>query len=235
MNKLKPTSVADAFVHEIDVLLAYHARATNAFRGSATESGDISLLNEQVFLFAAISFEAALSDLYFAYVNKDSTLFISAKEQQIRDSVAENFGAWYASRISIPRSKHIKADELYPLLDPRGYNITFQNTRRMIAQARKNLLPEHSAKYRAITPAQRKLADCVKCVRNYIAHRSDSGFDSMTSALDGLSTGPYTSLSRSASRRVNSVGAYLKSRASTGTRTELFLREMKLFVNTIGR
>lgn len=151
MNKLNTASVAEAFQNEIDQLLAYYGRATSAFRGSPAESSDISLLNEQVFLSAAVSFESALSDLYFAYVNKDSSLFVAAKEQKIKESLTESFGSWYASKISIPHLRHISAGELYPLLDPRGYNITFQNARKMVAQARKNLLPAHADKYKAIT------------------------------------------------------------------------------------
>lgn len=76
MNKLNPANVAAAFEREIDVLLAYYERATVALRGTPTESADISLLNEQVLLSAAVSFEGALSDLYFAYVNKDSSRFL---------------------------------------------------------------------------------------------------------------------------------------------------------------
>lgn len=235
MNKLNPVSVAEAFQKEIDQLLAYYNRATKALRGSSAESGDISLLNEQVFLSAAVSFESALSDLYFAYVNKDSSLFIAAKEQKIKGNLTETFGSWYASKISIPHLRHIKADELYPLLDPRGYNITFHNARNMVAQARKNLVSAYANKYKAITPHQRKLTDCIKCIRNYVAHRSDSGFASMTVALSSLSTGPYTSLSRSPSRRVNSVGAYLKSWSGAETRTQFYLKEMCTLINVIGR
>lgn len=235
MNKLKPANIAQNFQSEINTLLAYHARATTAFRNTPTESSDISLLNEQVFLFAAVSFEGALSDLYFAYINKDSSFFMAAKEQKIKSSITETFGAWYASKVSIPHSKHIKTAELYPLVDPRGYNITFQNARNMISQARKNLLPIYASKYKAITPAQRKLADCIKCVRNYIAHRSDSGFESMTSAIASLSSGPYQALSRSNSHRVNIVGAYLKSVSGGKSRTELYLQEMTNIINLIGR
>ncbi len=234
MNKLNPKSVAKAFQKEIDQLLEYYDRATSALRGLTTESNDISLLNEQVFLSAAVSFEGALSDLYFAYINKDSSCFFAAKEQKIKDSLTETFGSWYSSKISIPHLKHIKTDELYPLLDPRGYNITFQNTRSMVAQARKNLRPDFAIKYKAITVHQRKLADCIKCIRNYIAHRSDSGFDSMTKALSSLSNGPYSPLSRSSDYRVNSVGAYLKSSTVAGSRTQLYLKEMRALINAIG-
>lgn len=235
MNKLNPENIANTFEKEINQILAYYDRATSALRGLPTESNDISLLNEQVFLSAAVSFEGALSDLYFAYINKDSSCFLAVKEQKIKDSLTENFGSWYASKISIPHLKHIKADELYSLLDPRGYNITFNNTRNMVAQARRNLLPEFGKKYKAIKVHQRKLADCIKCIRNYIAHRSDSGFYSMTKALSSLSNGTYSSLSRRSDRRVNSVGAYLKASTGAESRTQLYLKEMRTLINAIGR
>ncbi|WP_323915096.1 hypothetical protein [Aeromonas caviae] len=234
MNKLNPKSIAENFENEVNKLLEYHKRAKTAFKSTQTAKNDISLLNEQVFLFAAVSFETALSDLYFAYMNKDSSYFMAATEQRIKTTLTNSFGEWYSSRISIPHTKHIKADELYPLLDPRGYNITFQNFRKMISQSMKNLSPAFSHKYQAITPAQRKLADCIKCIRNYMAHRSDSGFDSMTAALSKLPANPYNMLSRTPAHRVNSVGAYLKSEFAGKSRTELYLEEMKTIINAIG-
>lgn len=234
MNKLNPTKIATTFEAEIDELLAYYLRARTAFGSAPTAKADVSLLSEQVFLFAAISFEGALSDIYFAYVNKDSSLFLANKEQKIKSAISEAFGPWYSSKVTIPYVKHLSADDLYPLLDPRGYNITFHNMRNMVAQAKKNLLPAFGAKYKTLTPAQRKLGDCVKYLRNYMAHRSDSGFQSMTDALASLPTA-YPSLARSKTHRVNSVGAYLKSWTGAQSRTELFLTELKNIINAIGR
>lgn len=234
MNKLSPANIASAFELEVEELLAYCSRASTAFRSTNTAKSDISLLNEQVFLFAAISFEGALSDIYFAYINKDSSRFLAKKEQKIKDAVATEFGPWYSAKVSIPHQKHMAADDLYPLLDPRGYNITFSNMRNMVVQARRNLSPNFSAKYRTLTPAQRKLGDCVKHLRNYMAHRSNTGFENMTNSLASLSGTTFTVLSRSKSHRVNSVGAYLKSRTGSESRTERFLKELKIIINAIG-
>lgn len=235
MNKLNSISIAAAFEAEVDILLAYYARARTAFSSAATAKSDISLLNEQVFLFAVISFEGALSDIYFAYVNKDSSQFLAKKEQKIKEAVASEFGQWYSSKVSIPHVKHMPAGDLYPLLDPRGYNITFANMRGMVTQAKRNLAPAFAVKYKALTPAQRKLGDCARHLRNYMAHRSDTGFDNMTNALASLSGTTFTALSRSKSHRVKSVGAYLKSMTGSESRTERFLKELKLIINTIGR
>lgn len=234
MKKLSPAKISIEFDKELDTLLTYHVRACTAFGSSPTAKSDISLLNEQVLLFAAISFEGALSDIYFAYVNKDSSQFLANKEKKIKKAVESDFGPWYSVKVSIPHMKHMLAGDLYPLLDPRGYNITFTNMRNMVAQAKRNLSPAFAAKYRALTPAQRKLGDCVKHLRNYMAHRSDSGFDNMTNALASLSGTTFSALSRSKSHRVKSVGAYLKSLSGSKSRTELLLAELKLIVNTIG-
>lgn len=234
MNKLNPAKIASSFASEVDGLLAYYGRACAAFGSAATAKNDISLLNEQVFLFAAISFEGALSDIYFAYVNKDSSWFLAKREQKIKDAVAGEFGSWYSAKVSIPHVKHMPADDLYALLDPRGYNITFSSMRNMVAQAQRNLQPAFAAKYRTLTPAQRKLGDCVKYLRNYMAHRSDTGFNNMTDTLASLSGTNFTALSRSKSHRVNSVGAYLKSWTGSENRTERFLKELKIIVNAIG-
>jgi len=66
----------------------------------------------------------------------------------------------------------------------------------------------------------------VKHIRNYIAHRSGSGFQSMTNALASLTTEPYATLSRSKTYRVKSVGAYLKACTGNESRTGLFIQEM---------
>jgi hypothetical protein len=234
MKKLSPAKIAIKFGKEVDTLLAYQVRACMAFGSSPSAKSDISLLNEQVLLFAAISFEGALSDIYFAYVNKDSSRFLANKEKKIKKAVECDFGPWYSAKVGIPQVKHMSAGDLYPLLDPRGYNITFTNMRSMVAQAKRDLSPEFAAKYRELTPAQRKLGDCVKHLRNYMAHRSDSGFDNMTNALASLSGTTFSALSRSKSYRVKKVGAYLKALAGSKSRTELLLTELKLIVNTIG-
>ena len=234
MKKLSPSKIRDAFNTEADDLLGFYSRTLTGFRGLNSEKSDSSLLSEQVFLFAAISFESVLSELFFAYVNIDASAFVAAKEQKIKDIVANEFGIWYSSKMALPALKHIKADELRPLLDPRGYNITFRNAKNMVAQARKNLILSHSTKYRALTPHQRKLIDTTRCLRNYIAHRSESGFNSMTSALASLSGGPFDPLSRRETAKVNKVGAYLKAMSGGSSRVDQFLRAMKDIVTLLG-
>lgn len=194
------------------------------------------MLAEHVFLSAAITFEGALSDLFFAYTNIDSSAFISKKESLIKEQVKKDFGVWYANKINFGTVKHIKTGELYPLLDPNGHNITFYDGRKMVDRAEKNLTPGHSAKYKALTQSQIKLLNASKFIRNCIAHRSESSYEAMMDALVKLQSGTFKALSRTKDKQVNSIGAYLKavSGAKTSARIEVYLTEMKNIVNSLG-
>lgn len=236
MNKLNPQDVASSFDLEITKLLDYYRRAAASLVGSPTEKLDSSLLAEHVFLSAAISFEGALSDLYFAYINKDASAFIAKRQALIQDLVKREFGDWYARKIGLGSIKHIKADDLYPLLDPRGHNITFYDAKQMIDRADKNMLVAHAEKYKALSPSRQKVLNATKFIRNCIAHRSKSSYDAMMDALVKLQSSTFKPLARTADKKVNSVGVYLK--ASTGpnkpTRIEVYLFELKAIVNLIG-
>lgn len=236
MNKLNPNYVASSFDAEIKKLLDYYQRSAASLIGLPTEKSDTSLLAEHVFLSAAISFEGALSDLYFSYTNIDSSVFIAKKQSLIQELVRKEYGDWYANKIDLGSIKHIKAEALYPLLDPRGHNITFYNAKQMIDRAKNNLLPAHAAKYRALTSSQQKVMNAVKFIRNCIAHRSESSYDAMMDALVKLRGGNFKALARTADKRVNSIGAYLKASTGAGkpTRIVVYLSELRAIINALG-
>lgn len=238
MKKLNPNDVADSFEHEITRLIDYYSRSSSSLAGSPTEKSDTSLLTEHVFLAVAISFEGALSDIYFAYTNIDSSVFVSKKETQIKESVKKEFGQWYADKFNLGTIKHIKTADLYPLLDPRGHNITFYDGKTMVDKAKKNLTAGHSAKYTALNPSQIKLMNAAKFIRNCVAHRSESSYDAMTDALEKLLSGTFKGLGRKRDKKVQSIGAYLKSAVNPGnaqTRLEVYLTGMKDIVVALGR
>lgn len=239
MKKLNPKDVADNFEGEVKKLIDYYSRSAAALVGVATEKSDTSLLAEHTFLAAAIAFEGALSDIYFAYTNIDSSAFIRNKESQIKDLVRREFDEWYADKIQFGTVKHIKARELYPLLDPYGHNIAFYDGKKMVDKAKSNLIPAHSAKYTALSPSQIKLINAAKFIRNRIAHRSESSYDAMTDALLKLVGSTFKQLGRKKDKRVDSIGAYLKTAVNTGTATttrlELFLTELINIVVALGR
>ncbi|MBK8214455.1 MAG: hypothetical protein IPK71_12000 [Myxococcales bacterium] len=235
MNKLNPKDVADDFDAEIRKLVDYYLRSAKSLVGLPTEKSDTSLLAEHVFLSGAILFEGALSDLYFSYINKDSSVFIAKKQSLIQDLVKREFGVWYAGKIGLGSIKHIKAADLYPLLDPRGHNITFYDAKQMIDRAGKNLLPAHAAKYKALSSSHQKVMNAAKFIRNCIAHRSTSSYEAMMDALVKLQS-TNKALARTADKKVTSIGAYLKAAtgASKTTRIEVYLSELKAITAALG-
>lgn len=238
MKKINPKDVADDFEVEIIKLIDYYTRSASALAGFQTEKSDTSLLAEHVFLAAAISFEGALSDLYFAYTNINSSVFINKKETLVKDLIKREFGEWYADKYNLGTIKHIKASELYPLLDPYGHNITFYDGKKMVEKAEKNLIQAHVAKYKSLNNSQIKLINAVKFIRNCIAHRSESSYEAMTDALLKLLSSSFKELGRKKDKQVNIVGAYLKAAARPtfeASRLEVFLLEMKKIVIALGR
>lgn len=238
MNKLNPVDVADRFESDITKLVDYYNRSVEALTGTPTEKSDRSLLAEHVFLSAAISFEGALSDLFFAYANIDSSAFVAKKEASIKDHVKKDFGKWYADKIALGTVKHIKASELYPLLDPNGHNITFYDAKKMVDRATKQLIPEHATKYTALNTTHHKLINAAKFIRNCIAHRSASSYEAMMDALVKLNSSNFKGLARSKDKQVSSIGAYLKAAAgprSELSRLELYLTELKNIVVVLGK
>lgn len=235
MRKLNPEDIADNFEKEVTALLDYYTRSVSALRGSSTEKSDVSMLTEHIFLATAISFEGALSDLYFAYTNIDSSRFIAAREAIIKESIKKDFGDWYADKFNLGAIKHIKVDELYPLLDPRGFNITFHDAKQMVDKAKKQLDQAYAAKYTALSSSELKLINAVRFVRNCIAHRSNASYKAMSESLQSLQNSVYRNLSRSKDKQVNSIGAYLKSWAGTASRLEIYLAVMRDIVIKVGR
>lgn len=236
MKKLSASSAAIKFEKKIDDLLDYYRRTSSALSSSPTSKQDNSTLCEQVFLLSSVAFEVALSDIYLAHLNKDSSIFFSQKENEIKQKISNSFGPWYSDNISMQKPKHLNAKSLLDAVDPRGYNITFKDSTEMINNAKKSLHSTHSQRYARITSNQKKFINCVRSVRNRIAHSSNSSLESMTNSLHELSPqGPYAMLYRPKSRKVQNVGTYLRNLGSGKTRLEIFMVKMKEITNILGR
>lgn len=233
MKKINPESVLENFEGEIDNLAGFLQRVSNALRGSATEKGDLSRLSENVFISAAVAFEGFFSDLFLAYANKDSRPFLTAKEVEIKKAIKEQFGDWYSPKYNIGAVKHLSIKELYPLLDPKGWNITFKNCRSMVSRSKKLLAPQYALKYRALTARERKFCDAVKFIRNHLAHNSEASHTAMNDALFSLERST-PSLGR-ADNKVSDVGVFLKTRINGERRIFSYLEQMVLIARSIVR
>lgn len=233
MKKINPESVLESFESDIDTLVGFLQRVSNALKGTNKEKADLSRLAENVFMSAAVAFEGFFSDLFLAYVNKDSRPFLTAKETEIAKIIKEQFGDWYSSKYKIGVVKHISIKELYPLLDPKGWNITFKNCRSMVSRAKKLHDPLYSAKYRTLTSKERKFCDAVKFIRNHLAHKSDASFEAMNSSLFSLERS-MPGLGRSGNK-ASDVGAFLKTKTGGDSRLSVYLEQMVLIARLVVR
>lgn len=233
MKKINPESVLESFESEIDTLVGFLQRVSNALRGTPSEKADLSRLSESVFISAAVAFEGFFSDLFLAYVNKDSRPFLTSKENEITKAIKEQFGDWYSSKYKIGIVKHLNIKELYPLLDPKGWNITFQNCRGMVSRAKKLLDPQYTAKYRMLSAKERKFCDAVKFIRNHLAHKSDASLSAMNESLFSLECS-IPGLGR-AGNKTTDVGVFLKTKIDGESRLSVYLEQMVLIARLVVR
>lgn len=232
MKKINPQSVLENFESEIDSLVGFFNRVGNALKGTSKEKWDRSRLAENVFVSAAVAFEGFFSDLFLSYVNKDSRQFLKAKELEISKAIKSQFGEWYSLKYSIGVTKHLKLKELYPLLDPRGWNITFKNCRNMVSSSKKFHAQQFALKYVNLTPKDRKFCDAVKMIRNQLAHKSESSHSGMNKALLSLEHS-IQGLGRSVNK-VSDVGVFLKTKIDGEQRLVTYLEYMVDIARRVG-
>ena len=75
MRKSDPTLVRQEFADMMNSLVSHFDRLATALVGSQHEMADLSLLAENIFLSAYVSFEGFVSNLFLAYANRDPTDF----------------------------------------------------------------------------------------------------------------------------------------------------------------
>lgn len=71
MRKISPDSVRDDFRQQLANLIVFHS---TGFPGFSSET-DQSTLTEHCLLAAAVAWEGFISDMFIAYINRDSTRF----------------------------------------------------------------------------------------------------------------------------------------------------------------
>ena len=133
-----------------------------------------------------------------------------------------------ASKTAVAFPTHIKAAEAAALLDKDGYNVTFANARKMVAEASAVLLPAHRTGFTRLSAGDLDAIDAWKEMRNCIAHRSESSFERMNTALakPDLATA-YSSLARG-NHEIQDVGSFLDA-TPVGTAQKRLLQ----FINTM--
>lgn len=219
MRKINPDAVKADFAKGLQELSAFHAAAVEALAGEAHRS----FLAESTLLSAAVRWERYLSDLFVAYINRDSTQFANhlqtAFRATVKDKARRTFDAF--GQMTIP--DHLKRDRILELIDPHGGNITFRNYEELVEGAKRYLVEAHRLGIEARDVGERRTIDALIALRNHLAHRSRQSYGAMNDALNAGALHP-TGLRRRGNS-VRNVGPWLKARPTTQQppRIEIFL------------
>lgn len=222
MRKINPGDVRADFASGLADLATFYATAWVAITGDR----DRTYLAESTILSAAVLWESYVSDLFLAYINRDSSRFAQHLRNALETSLSDKPQRIYQTYGSLNIPDHLTKETIIGLLDPRGSNVTFRNAQELIDGAERYLTAQNRAGIVGLSAQDQGTIDALVAVRNHIAHRSRQSYVSMNSALSagtlhgtGLRRGP---------NDVRLIGPWLKARPDPrqGTRIEIFLARL---------
>lgn len=183
------------------------------------------LIAEYAFVSMATLFEGFVSDLFVAYINRNSQRF----RDHLLNLVSLEADDAYAKR-AVPfvekSMPHLAVDHIRSILDSRGYNITFPTTVQMKESAGTWLSDADKACFIGTTPQECSIIDLTKAIRNFLAHRSQSADTTMQAAL--VSAGLPAELRR-AINNVADVGVYLRAIQNGDSRLRFLIQQLRAF------
>lgn len=207
MRKISPDSVRDDFRQQLANLTTFHNAGFAAFSSET----DQSTLTEHSLLAAAVTWEGFVSDMFIAYINRDSTRFKAhlqasfdthLKTASTPKRVFDAFGS-----LSFPT--HLNKADVLALANSVGNNITFPNFEELEKRAETWLIAGHAAKFSGLISERKAVVNAVIALRNHIAHRSQRSLDAMNEVLERGALHP-TGIQR-LGNRFHNVGAWLKA------------------------
>src|SRR5262249_16719105 len=135
VRKADPALARNAFFAELSHLALFYDRVALALQQTPHKDGDVSTLAEITFLLAYVGFERFASQLFLAYINRDSISFQNAQIQRMQASLLSKFGLALGSLASFKQRPHILVSELMRLLDRDDRNVTFSDAAQMVLRA----------------------------------------------------------------------------------------------------
>jgi hypothetical protein len=227
MRKINPADVIDDFKSQLDELSSYFDRVAAAIAGTQSEQSDLSLLAEQTFVSAAVAFESFVSDLFVAFINRDSSKLQSEYESRIKESVKSKFAQWHADQLKFSTVKHLSVDQIIEIMDKDGRNISFPTAAKMKAETAAWLLKDYADLFKNLTANDEAVVDCMKAVRDFIAHRSDSAKDRMNDELQKIGNVPPNENLGRGLQKVHYIGSFLKAEFQAKRRVKLYWERLK--------
>lgn len=229
MNKIDTNKIKKDFVSRVDAKKAWFDRIASLTTGTATELTDLNFLCENFLTSVYVEFECLISDLFHGYINNDPKTYLSFIEAAIKSSIGDRYSTWHADHIRFNPPKHINSNQLRTLLDPKNWNITFNNTTELKNRAKDWLIPDHEANFSAISASDLALIDAAHALRNCIAHNSKSSRKVMNTKIKSISSGaacPNDELKITANS-INNIGKYLRASTKAGMRAAVYAERIK--------
>ena len=174
---------------DFDASLADVETAFNASEASVPNDAAKKLIAEFSFVAAATLSEGFLSDLFVAYINRNSEKFraylLGKMEIETKDDYAKR-ATQHVDR-SMP---HLSVEKIKDILDPTGYNVTFPTTDKMKEAAGKWLADADRVRFTSMSAQQCAMIDLIKSLRNFLAHRSQAADITMQGVLVAVDLPP---------------------------------------------
>jgi len=211
VRKVDRAGVLADFQNSCTDLVARFDRLVASATATTTSDGDISFLATQSFLTLFVSFERFCSDLVLAYMNADFSKYQADLASRIDASIAGKFNSATAALVKFNPKLHVSVSELEELVDPTGWNLTFQTTSKLKEFATKSLIDAHAARINAITLPEGRLIDSARAIRDFIAHQSRGSKARMNDCLSTIEVGGHNNHLGRGVNEVRLVGVYLKA------------------------
>jgi len=211
MRKVNPNGVRADFNENAAAIIQHFDRLDSAIARTDTREGDLSQLATQSFLALFVAFERFTSDLLLAYLNRDSSKCQSELAARVDQSTRAKFGDGVGTRVVFQARQHLALSDLEAIVDPTGWNLTFNTVAKLKQYASDFLVPSFATRVNTISGPEARLIDTARAIRDFIAHQSSASKTHMNACLSSVEAGTHNRYLGRAGNQVNSVGAYLKS------------------------
>ena len=195
---------------------------------------DIQTLSSLIMVTLATSWEGFLSDLFVAYINRDSSKFINHLKNAFKEPMSEKQKHIHSLYAPFKQPRNINRTTISSLLVPNGNNITFSDCKDLKKCAQRWLSHSDQRKISALTKKQGAIINLWVALRNHIVHDSERSRKALKDAVskrDLYRTGLH--------RQQNAVGTpgfYLKSNSpqlTENSRIEEIAAHMKNIAKAI--
>lgn len=226
MRKRNPNVVRQSFRKSVNDTLEHFDRVRTGTSAKASVSSatpvpiatnDESRLAEMTFMGIAVAWECFLSDLFIAYVNQDPTQVWKTAQASL-GKLGNLKPPGLVPFLSLLSTKHLTVSEVEQLLDPKRENLTFPDVSSLRTTANDYLAEEYVRGFYAMTKDDEVLYDCVKALRNCLAHRSERAKKALVDKMTIASGRPKTCVlaKKTGEYQINDIGAFLKACTKPG-------------------